>query len=73
MLITCVLIFLELKIRYSILLGLAENLFAINQEKTSLMQDLIIDTVDDACSGKMKYIFEHHPHRNDNEYQGILR
>ena len=52
MLITCVLIFLELKIRYSILLGLAENLFAINQEKTSLMQDLIIDTVDDACSGE---------------------
>ena len=50
MLITCGLIFLELKRRYFVLLGLADNLFINNQEKTTLMQDLIIDTADDACS-----------------------
>ena len=55
MLITCGLIFLELKKRYSVLLGLADNLLATNQEKTSLMQDSIIDTADNACSGKIKY------------------
>ena len=49
MLITCRLIFLELKRRHSVLLGLADNLLATcNQEKTSLMQDSIIDLVDDA-------------------------
>ena len=52
MLITCGLIFLELKKRYSVLLGLANNLLATNQEKTSLMQDSIIDMADDACSGE---------------------
>ena len=52
MIITCKLIFLELKRKYSVLLGLANNLLAINQEKTSLMQDSIIDTADDACSGE---------------------
>ena len=31
-------------------LGLADNLLATNQEKTSLMQDSTIDTADDACS-----------------------
>ena len=50
MLITCGLIFLELKRRYSVLLGLADNLLVTNQEKTSLMQDSIIDTAEDACS-----------------------
>ena len=30
------------------LLGLVDNLLATNQEKTSLMQDLIIDTADNA-------------------------
>ena len=54
MLITCRLIFLELKRRYSVLLGLADNLLAIKQEKTSLMQDSIIDMADDACSGENK-------------------
>ena len=43
MLITCGLIFLELKKIYSVLLGLADNLLATNQEKTSLMQNSIID------------------------------
>ena len=52
MLITCGLIFLELKRRYSVLLRLVDNLLATNQEKTSLMQDSIIDTADDACSGE---------------------
>jgi hypothetical protein len=52
MLITCGLRFLELKRRYSVLLGLADNLLATNQEKTSLMQDSIIDMADDACSGE---------------------
>ena len=52
MLITCGLIFLELKRRYSVLLVLANNLLATNQEKTSLMQDSVIDTVNDACSGE---------------------
>ena len=47
-LITCRLIFLELKRRYSVLLGLADNFLATNQEKT-LMQDSKIDTADDAC------------------------
>ena len=50
MLITCELIFLELKRRYSVLLGLADNLLVTNQEKTSFMQDLIIDMADNACS-----------------------
>ena len=50
MLITCGLIFLELKRRYSVLLGLADNLLVTNQEKTSLMQDSLIDTAEDACS-----------------------
>ena len=68
MLITCGLIFLNLKGRYSVLLGLVNNLLATNQEKTSLML-----TTDDACSGKMKYIFEYHPHGIDNGCQGILR
>ena len=54
MLITCRLIFLELKRRYSVLLGLADNLLATSQEKTSLIQDSIIDTADDACSGENK-------------------
>ena len=54
MLITCELIFLKLKRRYSVLLGLADNLLATNQEKTSLMQDSIIDMADDACSGEIK-------------------
>ena len=52
MLITCGLLFLKLKRRYSVLLGLADNLLATNHAKTSLMQDSIIDTVDDACSGE---------------------
>ena len=52
MLITCGLLLLELKRRYSVLLGLADNLLATNQEKISLMQDSIIDTADDACSGE---------------------
>ena len=51
MLITYGLIFLELKRRYSVLLRLADNLLATNQEKTSLMQDSITDTADDACLG----------------------
>ena len=71
MLITCGLKFLELKRIYSVLLGLADNLLATNQKKTYLMQDSIIDTADDACSGEIKYIFEYHPHRNDNGCQGI--
>ena len=52
MLITCGLIFLELKRRYFVLLGLAHNLLAANQEKMSLMQDSITDTADEACSGE---------------------
>ena len=52
MLITYGLIFLELKRKYSVLLGLANNLIATNQEKTSLMQDSIIDTANDACLGE---------------------
>ena len=54
MLITCGLIFLEIKTRYSVLLELADNLLATNQEKTSLMQNSIIDMANDACSGKNK-------------------
>ena len=50
MFITCGLIFLELKRRYSVLLGLTDNFLATNQEKTPLMQDSIVDTADDACS-----------------------
>ncbi len=58
MLITCGLIFLELKRRYSVLLGLADSLLATNQEKTSLMQDSIVDMADEACSGENeKYIW----------------
>ena len=53
-LITCELIFLKLKRRYSVLLGLADNLLATNQEKTSLMQDSIIDMANNACSGEIK-------------------
>ena len=45
------LIFQELKRRYSVLLGLADNLSTTDQEKTSLMQDSIIHVADDACSG----------------------
>ena len=52
MLITYGLIFLKLKKRYSVLLRLVDNLLATNQEKTSLMQDSILDMVDDACSGE---------------------
>ena len=55
MLITCGLMFLKLRRRYSVLLGLADNLLATNQEKTSLIQYSIIDTADDtddACSGE---------------------
>ena len=54
MLITCELIFLRLKKRFSVLLGFADNLLATNQEKTSLMQDSLIDTADAACSGENK-------------------
>ena len=72
-LITCGLIFLEIKRRYSVFLGLADNLLATNQEKTSLMQDSIIDTAMMCIQGKMKYIFEFHMHKNDNGCQGILR
>ena len=72
MLITCELIFLELKRRHSLLLGLADNLSATNHKKASLMQDSITDTADDACSGENE-MFEYHPHRNDNRCQGILR
>ena len=39
-----------IKRRYSVFLELAYNLLATNQEKTSLMQDLIIDLADDTCS-----------------------
>ena len=58
------------------MLRLADNLLATNQEKTFLMQDLIIDAADDAYSGKNDKcigLFEFHPHKNDNEYQGIWR
>ena len=65
MLITCGLIFLEIKRRYSVLLGLADTLLATNQEKLSSMQDSI-DMADYAFSEKNEYIFEHHPHKNDN-------
>ena len=54
MLTTCGLVFLELKRRYFILLESADNLFATNQEKTSLMQGSIIDKADDVCSGENK-------------------
>ena len=47
---------MKLKRRYSVLLGLTNNLLATNQEKTSLMQDSTIDMADNACSGK-KYIY----------------
>ena len=50
--ITCGLIFVELKRRYSVLLGLADNLLATNQEKTFLMQDSIIDMANDTFSGE---------------------
>ena len=50
MLITCGWIFLELKKKYSVFLGLADNLLATNQEKTSVMQDSITDMVDNACA-----------------------
>ena len=46
------LIFLELKRRYSVLLGIAYNLLVTYQEKTFLMQDSTIDMADNACSGK---------------------
>ena len=52
MLITCGLIFLELRRRHSVFLGLAGSLLVTNQEKTSLMQDSIINSADDACSGE---------------------
>ena len=52
MLITCGLIFLELKRKYSVLLRLADNLLTINQEETSAMQDSIIDAADDTYSGE---------------------
>ena len=71
MLITYGLIFLKLKRRYSVLLGLADTLLATNQEKTSLMQDSI-DMVDNAFSEENEYIFDLHPHKNDN-CQGIWR
>ena len=50
MVITCRLIFLELKRRYSAVLGLTDHLLATNQEKTFMMQDSLIDTAKDACS-----------------------
>ena len=62
-----------IKRRYSVLLGLADNLLATNQEKTSLMQDSIIDMADDACLGENKNMFEYHPHKNDSGCQGIWR
>ena len=52
MLITYGLIFLDLKRRISVLIGLADNLLATNQEKTTLKQDSIIGTADDTCSGE---------------------
>ena len=52
MLMTCWLIFLELKRRYSVLLRLADNLLATYQEKTPLMQDSMISITDVACSGE---------------------
>ena len=54
MLIICGLIFLELKRRYSVVLGLADNLLATNQEKKALMQDSIRDTADEVCSRENK-------------------
>ena len=71
MLITCGLIFLELKRTYSVLLGLADKLLATNQKKPSLMQDSIIGMAGDAYQGKIKYIFEYPPYRNNNGCQGI--
>ena len=53
-LITSGLLFLKLKRRYSVLLGLTDNLLATNHAKISLMQDSIIDTAADAFSGKRK-------------------
>ena len=73
MLITSGLIFLKVKRRYSVLLGLADNLSATNQEKTSVMQDSKIDMAVVACSGEMKYIYECRPHGKDNGCQGIWR
>ena len=40
----------QLKRRYSVLLGLADNWLGTNLEKTSLMQDSILDMAGDACS-----------------------
>ena len=50
--ISCGLIFLEWKRRFSVLLELADNLLTTNQGKISLMRDSITDTADDACSGE---------------------
>ena len=72
-LITYELIFLELKSKYSVLVGLADDLLVTNQEKTFLMQDSLIDMQMMHVQGKMKYIFEYHPHKNDNGCQSILR
>ena len=54
-LITCELIFLELKSRYSVFLGLADNFLAANQENSSLLQDSM-DMADDACSRENEYV-----------------
>ena len=70
MLITCRIIFLELKKRYSIFWRLADNLLTTKEKKTSYVQDLIMDTADDACSGENEKLFEHHPHSNDKGCQG---
>ena len=50
--IICRLLFWELKRKYIVLLGLADNLPATKQEKTSVLRESIIDTEDDAYSGK---------------------
>ena len=51
--------------------GFTDSLFAIIQEKMSLMQDSIEEKAEEANSGE-RDIFECRQHRNDNEGQDIL-
>ena len=65
-------IFFELNGRYSVFSGFAACLLHIIQEKTSLLQDSIVEMQRKLIQEKETGIFENHQHKNGNECQDIL-
>ena len=60
---------LEINRRYSVLLGLTDNLFDVIHENTSVTQDSLLRKLTRQVQEKMINKFVYHQHTNNTEYQ----